>query len=198
MKYVWYFDIAAHINTICFFFCFFFLFVLFLVFFFFFFFFCCCFSTHILQDVEFFLKHNGLNLCEFIQQITGLTGLRLVIGYVAVKTQVSLSTTKHAKWPVRPAKTQISVHPPGLISRRCTLSGAEEPTPVQTDWEDAPSGRKPMLILAFARSFTVFHYWKFEPQHNKTNKMSVRPAKTKISLGIRPVWSVFAVCSVGS
>ena len=29
----------------------------------------------------------------------------------------------------------------------------------------------------------------FEPRHDKTNKMSVRPAKTQISLGIRPVWS---------
>ena len=30
---------------------------------------------------------------------------------------------------------------------------------------------------------------KNEPRHDKTNKMSVRPAKTQISLGIRPVWS---------
>ena len=35
-----------------------------------------------------------------------------------------------------------------------------------------------------------------EPQHDKTNKMSVRPAKTQISLGVRPVWSVFAVHSM--
>ena len=28
-----------------------------------------------------------------------------------------------------------------------------------------------------------------EPHHYKTNKMSVRPAKAQISLGIRPVWS---------
>ena len=28
-----------------------------------------------------------------------------------------------------------------------------------------------------------------EPRHDKTNKMSVRQAKTQISLGIRPVWS---------
>ena len=28
---------------------------------------------------------------------------------------------------------------------------------------------------------------KFEPPHDKTNKMTVRPAKTQISLGIRPV-----------
>ena len=30
---------------------------------------------------------------------------------------------------------------------------------------------------------------KIEPWHDKTNKTSVRPAKTQISLGIRPVWS---------
>ena len=28
-----------------------------------------------------------------------------------------------------------------------------------------------------------------EPRHDKTNKMSVSPAKTQISLGIRPVWA---------
>ena len=28
---------------------------------------------------------------------------------------------------------------------------------------------------------------KFEPRHDKTNKIAVRPAKTQISLGIRPV-----------
>ena len=30
---------------------------------------------------------------------------------------------------------------------------------------------------------------RYEPRHDKTNKMSERPAKTQISLGIRPVWS---------
>ena len=29
----------------------------------------------------------------------------------------------------------------------------------------------------------------FEPRHDQTNKVTVRPAKTQISLGIRPVWS---------
>ena len=32
-----------------------------------------------------------------------------------------------------------------------------------------------------------------EPRHDKTNKMSVRPAKTQISLGICPVWSEFSL-----
>ena len=30
---------------------------------------------------------------------------------------------------------------------------------------------------------------KFEPPHDKTNKMTMHPKKTQISLGIRPVWS---------
>ena len=34
-----------------------------------------------------------------------------------------------------------------------------------------------------------------EPHHDKTNKMSVRPAKTQISLGIHPVWSESSVCA---
>ena len=33
-----------------------------------------------------------------------------------------------------------------------------------------------------------------EPPHDKTNKMTVRPAKTQISLGIRPVWSESSLC----
>ena len=34
-----------------------------------------------------------------------------------------------------------------------------------------------------------------EPPHDKTNKMTVRPAKTKISLGICPVWSESTLCA---
>ena len=34
---------------------------------------------------------------------------------------------------------------------------------------------------------------KYEPPRDETNKVNMRPAKTRISLGIRPVWSVFAV-----
>ena len=34
-----------------------------------------------------------------------------------------------------------------------------------------------------------------EPRHDKTSRMSVRPAKTQISLGIRPVWSESLLCA---
>ena len=33
-----------------------------------------------------------------------------------------------------------------------------------------------------------------EPPHDKPNKMTVRPAKTQISLGICPVWSESSLC----
>ena len=34
-----------------------------------------------------------------------------------------------------------------------------------------------------------------EQPHDKTNKMAVRPAKTRISLGILPVWSESSLCT---
>ena len=36
---------------------------------------------------------------------------------------------------------------------------------------------------------------KNEPRHDKTNKMSVCPAKTQINLGIRQVWSESLLCA---
>ena len=36
---------------------------------------------------------------------------------------------------------------------------------------------------------------KIEPWQDKTSKMIVRPAKTQISLGIRPVWSESSLCT---
>ena len=38
-------------------------------------------------------------------------------------------------------------------------------------------------------------YEQYEPWHDKTNKVTVRPAKTQISLGIRPVWSESSLCT---
>ena len=36
-------------------------------------------------------------------------------------------------------------------------------------------------------SVSLFVFFLFEPRHNKTSKVTVRPAKTQMSLGIRPV-----------
>ena len=36
---------------------------------------------------------------------------------------------------------------------------------------------------------------QLEPPRDKTNKMAVRPAKTQINLGIRPVWSESSLCA---
>ena len=46
----------------------------------------------------------------------------------------------------------------------------------------------PVATRDFPRP-TLSYYNLFEPRHDKTSKMSVRPAKTQISLGIRPVCS---------
>ena len=44
--------------------------------------------------------------------------------------------------------------------------------------------------LYYIYTVKMLVYWSpNEPGHDKTNKMTVRKAKTQISLGIRPVWS---------
>ena len=39
-------------------------------------------------------------------------------------------------------------------------------------------------VYVLIYSFTYPKYYIFEPRHDKTNKMGVRPAETQISLGI--------------
>ena len=49
---------------------------------------------------------------------------------------------------------------------------------------------------AFKRQCRHANYFcLFEPRNDKTNKLSVRPAKTQISLGISPVWSESSLCA---
>ena len=50
----------------------------------------------------------------------------------------------------------------------------------------------PLEDVILSRYIALQYY---EPRHDKTNKMSVRPAKTQISLGIRPVWSESSLCT---
>ena len=38
-------------------------------------------------------------------------------------------------------------------------------------------------------------FFKIEPPCDKTNNVAVRPAKTQISLGIRPVWPESLLCA---
>ena len=47
-----------------------------------------------------------------------------------------------------------------------------------------------LLYTVFSVRITdILQYHKNEPPHVKTNEMTLRPAKTQITLGIRPVWS---------
>ena len=44
-----------------------------------------------------------------------------------------------------------------------------------------------LMVTSNLVCFKLFATSVFEPRHDKTNKMSVRPARTLISLGIRPI-----------
>ena len=41
----------------------------------------------------------------------------------------------------------------------------------------------------------ILSKYTFEPPRDKTNNVAVRPAKTQISLGIRPVWPESSMCA---
>ena len=41
----------------------------------------------------------------------------------------------------------------------------------------------------------VYAFCYYEPPRDKTTKMTMRPAKTQISLGVRPVWSASSQCA---
>ena len=116
---------------------------------------------------------------------------------------------------MRPAKTQISlgIRPVWLESSLCAQWVANDPRFLHADNEDSDqTGRMHRLIWVFDGRTCHFvgfvmrrlkygidkidKPFKFdyqslsnEPRHYKTNKTSVRPAKTQISLAIRPVWS---------
>ena len=51
------------------------------------------------------------------------------------------------------------------------------------------------LFVALPGDFVIVFLNLYGPQHDKTNKMTVRPAETQISLGIRPVWSESSLCA---
>ena len=54
------------------------------------------------------------------------------------------------------------------------------------------------MPLKFVWEWNLQTKWLYKPLHDKTNKMTVHPVKTQISLAVHPVWSVFTVCSMGS
>ena len=50
-------------------------------------------------------------------------------------------------------------------------------------------------IQPFRQTYMVKKNIKNELPHVKTNKVACAPSKTKISLGIRPVWSESSLCA---
>ena len=54
---------------------------------------------------------------------------------------------------------------------------------------------KTVKQLLNSQTKQVSHASIFEPPHDKTNKVTVHPAKTQINFGIRPVWSESSLCA---
>ena len=55
-----------------------------------------------------------------------------------------------------------------------------------------------MQILGWLQQIQVsesLQVVSLKPQHDKTNKVTVCPARTQISLGICPVWSESSLCA---
>ena len=127
--------------------------------------------------------------------------------------------TKPTKWYVHPAKTQISlgIHPVWSESSLCAQWVAKDPSFLHADSEDSDqTGWMPRLIRVFAGR--TCHFVGFvmrwlicfamkltitktntdiiELSHAKINKMTCASAKTQISLGISPVWSVSSLCTL--
>ena len=72
--------------------------------------------------------------------------------------------------------------------------------------QQSPHQKDHFQVWAICRKYVrrekTIHYSKpgiidlpVEPPRNKTNKMTVRPAKTQISLGVCPVWSDSSLCA---
>ena len=58
-------------------------------------------------------------------------------------------------------------------------------------WSQTPKTgflvKRLIFVLSFVITELILVCFEYEPRHDKTNKVTVRPAKTQISLGIRPV-----------
>ena len=54
-----------------------------------------------------------------------------------------------------------------------------------------------LFCMAWKWNYSELHlpFSEYEPRHDKTNKVTVRPAKTQIGLGIRPVWLESSPCA---
>ena len=63
-------------------------------------------------------------------------------------------------------------------------------------WFDYSSNMATTTNLNENRFLKILQYClQLEPPRDKTNKVTVRPAKTQISLGIRPVWTESSLCA---
>ena len=74
------------------------------------------------------------------------------------------------------------------VAAQASLSLTWLKTSKTDPWIDHSEAARFKVFLKLNNSFILVNF-ESEPQHDKTNKVSVHPAKTQISLGIHPIWS---------
>ena len=124
---------------------------------------------------------------------------------------LSHDMTKPTKWHVRPANTRISlgicpVWSESSLSAWRNLGSLATHWVHSEDWSDWADAQADLNLrwahthfVGFVMSYLIWwlhHSWLishsvFELPHDKTNKMTVRPA----NLGICPVWSKSSLCA---
>ena len=95
-----------------------------------------------------------------------------------VDLQSETLTTELASPAVNLVLFTVSRHVTWIVPLTCSVNTMRKQ---QRPW--------PRHVYIFALSSM------YEPRYDKTNKLSVRPAKTQISLGIRPAWSESSLCA---
>ena len=83
------------------------------------------------------------------------------------------------------------IHFHWVASRNIELPIYSWPAPATAAFCEARQMSQHPFLCLFLSLQRSKHFWWFknEPPHDKTNKMTLRPVKTQITLGIRPVWS---------
>ena len=91
-------------------------------------------------------------------------------------------------------KLLILIHKQILFWSLYHAAGSEKGFEIQSDENIEVPGYKSVYIFIAADTKLVLSYLESlcltnEPRNDKTNKVTVRPAKTQISLDIRPAWT---------
>ena len=138
-------------------------------------------DTQTLDSTHFYPIMQSANVLRF-KKIRGFVSVKMHIYYRMFAGNDSLIAIElNQSW--------------GILGRSRKTENAPFNTP--TDSRCYSTTSRPITKGNYTKSKITLHHRQqlFEPRHDKANIMTVRPAMTQISLGIRPVWSESSLCT---